>query len=427
MQYIIPAIVSLITVSVIFAFISLKKGLFGHTFKKRGLPPSITESNNILSCDTKLNDILVSLETITPEEIKDKSKLAEITDSKVLSLVKKTAPKILEILEDAKNSAKPSGESNAVLYKAIIPSGAKLVESKDMTGALRGMYMGENGIKGHANLVAQPFQKNANIVSSATSAVMGAASMVVGQYYMSKISTGLETINDGLSKISDFQNNEYRSRVFSLVSHVKKITDFQFEIIENTEHRLSKITQLDSLEEECTQLLGQASLTLMDFANKSNIDYDSYEKDIKEAQNWFLYQKSIYDMLCRISELRYTLCLGSVSREECTALLPTYTHQIEETQKNLTLWHNATVQRLKIDTNEIRRKRAGIDGIIHFVPGLFNDNLNFKAIEESTVEMIKEQSVNLSASCENESTELFSNDVQLIIENDKIYYLPSND
>ena len=57
-------------------------------------------------------------------------------------------------------------------------------------------------------------------------------------------------------KFADFQDNEYRSRVFSLVSHVKRIAEFQGEILENEELRLSKIAQLDSLEEECTQLLG---------------------------------------------------------------------------------------------------------------------------------------------------------------------------
>ena len=99
---------------------------------------------------------------------------------------------------------------------------------------------------------------------------MGVASMVVGQYYMTKINAELGEISDGISQIQDFQDNEYRSRVFSLVAHVKKIADFQTEILENDELRLSKIAQLDSLEEECTQLLGQANLTLAGFAKKTS-------------------------------------------------------------------------------------------------------------------------------------------------------------
>ena len=51
--------------------------------------------------------------------------------------------------------------------------------------------------------------------------------MVVGQYYMTQINAELGEISDGISKVSDFQDNEFRSRVFSLVAHVKKIDDFQ--------------------------------------------------------------------------------------------------------------------------------------------------------------------------------------------------------
>ena len=120
--------------------------------------------------------------------------------------------------------------------------------------------------------------------------------MVVGQYYMTQINAELGAISDGISEIQNFQDNEYRSRVFSLLAHVKKIADFRTEILENNELRISKINQLDSLEEECTQLLGQANLTLAGFAKKTNLDYEEYEKVVGNAQNWFMYQKSLLDV-----------------------------------------------------------------------------------------------------------------------------------
>ena len=183
---------------------------------------------------------------------------------------------------------------------------------------------------------------------------------------------------------------------------------------------------MDSLEEECTKLLGQANLTLVDYSEKRDLDYDSYEKELKEAQKWYMYQKSLTEVLYRISDLRYTLHLGAVSREQCVALLPTYSRQVEETQQRLAAWHNDTTQRLKIDTSEIRRKREGLDGAIHFIPGLFNDNFNFKAIEENTAEMIKTQSEEHHDLREYNTTELYSEDVQLIVKGEKLYYLPSD-
>ena len=144
-----------------------------------------------------------------------------------------------------------------VLYRAIIPAGAKLTNSRATEGAVRGFYQGAGGIQGHADLVAVQAQKGTAVVANTAAAAMGVASMVVGQYYMTQINAEIDEISDGISKITDFQDNEFRSRVFSLVAHVKKITDFQVEILDNDELRLSKIAQLDSMEEQCTQLLGQ--------------------------------------------------------------------------------------------------------------------------------------------------------------------------
>ena len=246
-------------------------------------------------------------------------------------------------------------------------------------------YNTADGIRGHANLVAVEAQKGTAV------AAMGVASMIVGQYYMTQINAELGVISDGISQIQNFQDNEYRSRVFSLVAHVKKIADFQTEILENDELRLSKIAQLDSLEEECTKLLGQANLTLAGFAKKSGLNYDGYEKALGNAQNWFMYQQSLLEILYKISDLRYTLHLGTVSREQCMALLPTYSKQVSDTQTRLTAWHEGTADRLGIEADESRRKRAGFDGVIHFIPGLFNDNLNFRGIEEKTASMITAQ------------------------------------
>lgn len=370
------------------------------------------------------NESIIPLEMLPAEAIEDESKLVEITDSKVLTRVNNLIPGLAQAGNAVNNAAQAIKVANSeVLYRAVIPTGAKLTNSKAMEGAVRGIYHGADGIQGHANLVAVEAQKGMAVVANTAVAAMGVASMVVGQYYMTQINAKLDAISDGISEIQNFQDNEYRSRVFSLVAHVKKIADFQTEILENNELRISKINQLDSLEEECTQLLGQANLTLAGFAKKTDLDYETYEKVVGNAQNWFMYQKSLLDVLYKISDLRYTLHLGSVSRDQCIAILPTYTKQVQDTQSRLAAWHEGTTERLKIDTDEVRRKRAGFDGVIHFLPGLFDKDFNYRSIEKSTANMIRTQ-----ASSENklsiDKSELYSEDVQLIAKDGKIYYLP---
>ena len=370
-------------------------------------------------------EISIHIEMLPAELVPEGSQLAEITDSKVLAHVNQLVPNLAQAGNTVNNAVQAAQANGEVLYRVIIPAGAKLANSRDMAGAARGIFHGADGIRGHANLVAVEAQKGTAVVANTAAAAMGVASMVVGQYYMTQINSELEKIGNGISKVSDFQGNEYRSRVFSLVNHVKKIAAFQAEIIENDELRFSKISQLDSLEEECTQLLGQANLTLAKFANKSDLDYEAYELELHTAQNWFIYQTTLLEILCRISDLRYALHLGAVSREHCTALLPTYTQQVAQTQARLTKWHKETIVRLSVDTAEARRKRDGLDRAIHFIPGLFDDAANFKPISKSTAKMIDSQSIG-NTTPYLDTSDLYVQDVQLIAKNGKIYYLPNS-
>lgn len=389
--------------------------------------PPVVKGKGTLAEIHQADELVIQMEMLPAEAIEDESRLVEITDSKVLAHVNNLVPGLAQAVNALNNAAQAVKAANGeVLYRAIIPAGAKLTDSKAMEGAVRGIYHGADGIRGHANLVKVEAQKGTAVVANTAAAAMGVASMVVGQYYMTQINAELGAISDGISQIQDFQDNEYRSRVFSLVAHVKKIADFQAEILENDELRLSKISQLDSLEEECTQLLGQANLTLAGFAKKNELDYEEYEKSLGNAQNWFMYQKSLLDVLYKISDLRYTLHLGTVSREQCVALLPTYTNQVSETQARLTAWHDGTTKRLGIETDEARRKRAGFDGVVHFIPGLFNDDLNFRSIEKKTASMIAEQSSGHETLHKADTSELYAEDVQLISKDGKIYYLPVN-
>jgi len=370
-------------------------------------------------------EIVIQMEMLPAEAIPDESKLVEITDSKVLAHVNNLVPGLTQAGYAANNAVQAVQANGEVLYRAIIPAGTKLTDSRAMENAVRGMYHGAGGIKGHANLVAVEAQKGTAVVANTAAAAMGVASMVVGQYYMTQITAELGVISDGISKIADFQDNEYRSKLFSLIAHVKKIADFQAEILDNNELRMSKISQLDSLEEECTQLLGQANLTLAGYAKKKDHDYDTYENELKEAQNWYMYQKSLLDVLYKISDLRYTLHLGAVSREQCVALLPTYTQQVADTQDGLSTWHQDTAKRLNISPEDGRRKRDGFDSVIHFIPGLFNDELNFRSIEKNTASMITTQASGHETHHQ-DTTDLYAEDVQLIAKDGKVYYLPES-
>lgn len=362
----------------------------------------------------------IQIEMLPAESIEDETGLVEITDSKILAQVSNLLPGLFQTGNSINNVARII--RNGPVYKPIIPEGAKLAKSKDVEEAFRGICLGDNGIKAQANFVK--VKSGAAIATNSVSSVMNVSSLIVGQYYMKQINAELDVISEGIDQIQNFQDNEYRSKVFSLVAHVKRISNFQSEILENDELRISKIYQLDSLEKDCAELLGQANFALADFTNMNKLSYKEYENVIAEVQKWYTYQKSLIEVMYKISDLRYTLHLGAVSREQCADLLSTYQEQIGDTHERINVWHYKTAKRLGIKIDEICRKRAGLDGAIHFIPGLLKDEYKFRSIDMKTVKMIIEQAMGYEEQCATYTSELYNEDVQLVSKDGRLYYLP---
>lgn len=370
----------------------------------------------------ELNQLVIQLEQLPAEALTDESKLMEITDSKVLARVNNLVPELFKVGNAAGNAVQAVQANGQVLYQAIIPAGAKLANSKDMAGAVRGIYHGAKGVKGHANLVA--VKQKANVATNVAASAMGVASMVVGQYYMKQINAELDEINAGIKKIADFQNNEYKSKVFALVAQIQKVTKFQVDILENDELRLSEIDNLNRWEQQCIELLGQVNLTISAYAKKKNIDYESYKKEIAQAQNWFVYQKTLMEVMIKISELRHTLNLGAVSREQCGALIPIYSKQVQGALEELATWHKAKIKKFKINVYKSRKKRMGWDYVTHIIPGLINGEKNFISISNKMVKNIVDQTKGYATPQNIDAIDLFQKDVKIIAKEGKIYYFP---
>lgn len=370
-----------------------------------------------------MNQLMIQLEQLPAESINE-NKLMKITDSKLLTRVNNLVPELFQAGNAAVNAVQAARANGQVLYKAIIPAGAKLADSKDMAGAVRGYYHGTKGVKGQANLVN--VKQNANVAGKVASSAINVASLVVGQYYMSQIDVELGKINTRITKIADFQDNEYKSKVFALVAQIQKMVKFQIDILDNDELRLSEIDNINRWEQECIQLLGQANLTLAGFAKKKDHNYAEYEKELAEAQNWFVYQETLMQVLTNIAELKHTLHLGAVTREQCFALLPTYAKQVQSTLEQLSRWHQTQVEKLKINVNENTRKRMGLNGVIYYIPGLINEEKKFRSVSNTTVKKIVDQSNGYEVPQNFDVIDLFQEDVKMISKGGELYYLPQD-
>lgn len=418
----------------IFGIIIIVVAAESFIFWKRKRPNQLSENkseqynlvgvheNNMMA--NEMDKLMIQLEQLPLDAISNDSKLMEIKDSTVLARVNNLVPELFHAGNAAGNAVQAVQANAQVLYQAIIPAGAKLTNSREMADAVRGIYHGADGIKGHANLMA--VQQNSNVAANIASSAMGVASMVVGQYYMTQINAELGEINKGITKISEFQDNEYRSKVFALVAQIQKIAKFQIDILDNNELRISEIDNLNRWEKECAQLLGQANLTLAGFTKNNDLNYAEYEEQIEKIQNWFVYQKTLMELMIKIAELKHTLHLGTVSREQCGAFLPTYSKQVNEVLECLGSWHNSKVEKFGLNVDELNRKRVGFDSIIHAIPALINEEKKYRSVSDKTVNKIVAQSNGYVAPENLTPIDLFQEDVKIIAKEGKIYYLPDD-
>lgn len=120
------------------------------------------------------NELVIQMDFLPAEALPDDTKLVEITDSKVLAHVNNLVPGLAQAGNAVNNAVQVAQANGEVLYRAIIPAGAKLTDSKAMEGAVRGLYHGADGI-GHANLVAVEVQKGTAVVANTAAAAMGVA------------------------------------------------------------------------------------------------------------------------------------------------------------------------------------------------------------------------------------------------------------
>ena len=373
-------------------------------------------------------EMMIKFDNLPALTEKEENALVEVKDKSLLARIDNAVPGTLQTVANtgAVKNFKESTEAMGQLYQCIIPKGAVLDQSRAMEGAVRGSYREvANSIKGQANWVAvDNGAANKLAALNVTNVAMSVASMVVGQYYMSQINDQLEGISDGISRIADFQDNEYKSKVYALVAEVQRCSTFQLETMENNELRNRELAHLKNLEHECAQLLGQANLAIQGFTKNKGVDYSKYEQMVSEVNTWYQYQQILLEVMYKISDLTYALNLGAISHENSYAMYLPYAKQADDALKQLASWHEDNGLKLEIDLESSRRRRQGIGGFFMNIPALFDDDLHYKAIPKSTVKMINKQSGENQIHTPLNDNDLFQEDVRLVAKEGKLYYLP---
>lgn len=326
------------------------------------------------------NELQVQVEQL-PDVLDDNElSLVEIKDDNVINRIISAVPQLAQAGVNAVAVAEGVQLVNQGVYQAILPAGAKLVNSKEMEGAVRGFFRNKKGIAGQANWMSADSTVNKIAAANVANAAMGAAALVVGQYYMKQINSELADLKSSISKLADFQMAEYKGKVLTLMTQVKRASDFQTEILEDNNLRAEEIQRLQSLETTCMDLLNQANVTISDLSSKEGESFEKYEKLMSEVAVWQKYQEALTEVLYMIADLNYTLHLGAISKEQCYSVYSDMYDTESRLIDKLKKWHNYHKKKFKIDVDQARMERQGIDAVIHKPLELINESWKYKNI-----------------------------------------------
>ena len=329
---------------------------------------------------------------------------------------------IAEIDNYMANTVKVANSANAInqvsnvannLVKVDIP----VNDLYHITGDKVRFFVQENG-KMAQNAIGTPVDLSGVQAANLVNVAMGAGSMVVGQYYMKTISEKMDTLKNGVDKISSFQDEEYKSKVLNIIRSIQEISDFKYEIMKEDEIRRQKIGELAVKKDKCLELLGQANIHINN-AIKACKDYKDYESRINGLQEWFEFQNILSMALQEIATLEYVLYLGKMSRELSINSYEEFMQDTSEINKEFIEWHKDQQKRFDIKIDEGLKHRGGIQWFWKLI------NNEYEKIDDNTKYTI-EQQMDLDIPMIEDKSDRFKDNVAIIKDGDEYYYLIEN-
>ena len=362
-----------------------------------------------------------------PTEINlDEKPIHEISDGNVVAKLDALVPQIVQNftnhvknkpIEELLNKVK---EGN--IYQVVIPPEAKLYDSKEVLGAFRGGYTINNKLAGQANLIPMDVE-NLTAISNTVADVMNISSMVVGQYYMAQIDTKMTEMQEGIDKIYDFQQTEFKARIIALIGKVGNISKFNIEIIENDELRKRSLDDLNRYRDDAVELLQQVNLTIENIVSKGhNSEFNKYQESIDDLDRLIRFQQYLLSILEEIGRLIYLLNKGTVSSDHCYSLYNIYIEQSTDARNLLNQWHDESIKTFALDLDNKRYAKQGWEGLLFEIPGMIINDWKYNEIPDSVITQIYKQLDN-SLEIKNTTENLLEKETKIISKDGKYYYL----
>ena len=333
------------------------------------------------------NDIIPSNKALIKNEVV-KSTLSKIDN---------VAPKTSNIASSSKNAVELA-KNGKVLFSASVEDANKMINvgKNKVIGTqvdvIKNKKLGrkENLFTGQTQFTKETELSKDLTKQQLTDVGMNAASMIVGQYYMSEINDKLASMKESIDNISIFQTSEYKSRIISIVSKIDEVTKNQIDIMSNEETRKNSYHDIKDLESECTKLLGQANEQICENIKDNSLSAKNYFEKVKVVDEWYKWQQTTLSLLLKIGDLRYTLANGSEKDSLSHHQYNNYLDRTNEINKKLELWHDNYINKYGIDIDK-HRKNGSLFKVRKKTIGLIKEEWNYNKVEDSTIKQIADQ------------------------------------
>ena len=329
------------------------------------------------------NDIIPSNKALIKNEVV-KSTLSKIDN---------VAPKASNIVSSSKNAVELT-KNGKILFSASVEDANIMLSAggnkfygaqiSKVSGKNKNLFTGQTQFTKETGLTKDLTKQQLTNVG------MNAASIVVGQYYMSEINDKLEDIKNSIDNISNFQDSEYLSKLLHTCSKINEITENQNDILLNEETRKNAYSDIKDIETKCAELLGQANIQIGKNINDSELNAKQYFKKVKTIDKWYKRQQVTQELLLKIGDLRFTLANGSEKSNLSHKQFNNYLYTTNKVNNQLELWHNNYINKLGIDIDN-HRKKGSLFKVREKTIGLIKEDWNYNKVEDSTIKQISSQ------------------------------------
>lgn len=258
-----------------------------------------------------------------------------------------------------------------------------------------------------------------------TANVMNAASMVVGQYYMTEISSKMNDLNNSITEIKEFQQREFKSKIRALIMNLKDCARFSVEILNDFETRTVHRNTLMNYRDTATQLMEQVNDEISSLVINPNIGgFKGYLKKVNELKALLFFQQSLLSILKEIGRLSLLFSNKNGIGQGYFNIYNEYLNKANQIFESIKGWHTKEQEEYDVDLEHHRYSKQGIEGMFFGLAAKINEEWQYEKIDLDAEKLIQHQRNLKNIEPEKGTLDLFTQDTKLLLKDNKIYYLP---